>query len=304
VEWAKMQNKALIFLSHSSKDEVLAGILANQIETEVGSRAEVFASTRPTAIQSGEDWFDKILESLDKAEILVILLTPSAENCVWVGFEFGYFWKKKNRSNVHTLYHPKATIPNPLGIIQAKLITNPEHVRDFLRQLGHSLGVQPGRSNVDALIRSAQALTIPSPERTFRKFGELLDQAEWLHGFIDEKEVWTCEEDVLYQIVITYENGEEFYEEWTRGFPDPTTNRYFVHLDVAGVTIKQISFISLDGGRNFVPMPEIRPLENERRGFYLNKDSFQYKVARLVGRYDHCETLDEFAVMKGIEIVK
>jgi hypothetical protein len=75
-------------------------------------------------------------------------------------------------------------------------------------------------------------------------------------------------------------------------------------LRVAGATIKQIYFISLDGGRYFVPMPEIRPLPNERRSFYWERNSLLYKVGKLVSTFYHPhESLETFAGRQGIEII-
>lgn len=299
-----MDSRTVVFLSHSSKDRELADVLARQIEQATGLAGGVFVSSRPTAIESGTTWFDRIIAKLDEAEVLLILLTPGTQNSIWIGFEFGYWWKKK-RSNVHILYHPSAPIPAPLDMVQGKLVTDPVQVENVLNQIRKGLGEPAGsRAEATEVVRVAQMMSMPAPERTFQRFAELLDHAKWLKGFIDKQEVWTCEDDVLYQIAIGMD-GDEFDEEWTRGFPDPTCSRLPVYLKVDGAVVRELTFVSLDGGRYFVPLPEIRTVSPEERSFYWDTTSLEFRVGRLVGHLHlQDETLETFANKRGIEIIQ
>ena len=57
----------------------------------------------------------------------------------------------------------------------------------------------------------------------------------------------------------------EFSEEWTRRFPDKMgSSAYPVGLKVQGVEIKELTFVSCDGGRIFVPMPKITGTEGQQ----------------------------------------
>ncbi len=158
-----MSSKTTIFLSHSSGDKELAIELAQQIEREFAGMERVFASSRPDAIPSGTTWLEEVLNNLDCAEVMIILLTKQSENSVWVGFELGYFWKKANKKDIHVLNHPKAVIPNPLNTFQAKLINDVAQVQDFFTELCKHFG-QPFKSqgDIEAITRKAETIVIPS----------------------------------------------------------------------------------------------------------------------------------------------
>jgi hypothetical protein len=47
-------------------------------------------------------------------------------------------------------------------------------------------------------------------------------------------------------------------ERWTTVYPDPNSTAYPVYLKINGTTIKELTFISMDGGRIFVPMAGVR----------------------------------------------
>jgi hypothetical protein len=178
-----MASEPLIFLSHSSKDAKLAREIAQQIEANLPG-FKVFASTRPAAIPSGSQWFDFVIDHLDKAVALVVLLTPLSENSLWVGFEFGYFWKKSGRSNAYFLYHPKATITGPIANIQGTLVTDPEDLKGFFAKLCSDLGTACELKTDFGLIAGmARGLAAPPPERTYRKFIELLILPSGDNGF-------------------------------------------------------------------------------------------------------------------------
>ena len=133
---------------------------------------------------------------------------------------------------------------------------------------------------------------------------EHLDNSSWFEGFIDNRHIWTCDNDVSYQIMDPDEEAKDFHEEWTENFPDPHAFKYPINLIVGGITIKQISFISIDGGRYFVPLPEIEIGDNRERSFYWNRSSLEYKVGQIISRFyqEDKENLDTFAKETGIKI--
>ena len=301
-----METEQLIFLSHSAKDADLAKEISVQIETNLPG-FKVFASTRPSAIPSGTEWFDAILEKLESAAALVVLLTPASESSLWVGFEFGYFWKKSGRNSAYFLYHPKASIAGPIANIQGTLITDPEHLAEFFSRLCEGFGREYEAKTDPGLIAGmARMLTVPPPERTYRKFIEFLGTAQWSQWNLENEEVWTCEEDAIYQIVVPrrdFSERDKFDEEWTRGFPNPSTSRQPVQLRIAGTTIMELIFVYLDGARYFVPMPRIKVEGEEKRSFYWVRDSVEYKVHQIVGYLHLDPSLEAFALRKGIEVV-
>jgi len=301
-----------IFLSHSSHDgEFVRNVLSEEIEAELGPI--VFASSRPDAIPSGIPWEETILKALEVAEVLVILITRPAENSVWVGFEFGYFWRKTDKRRIHALYHPKATIPSPLDVIQGKQIIDKEQVADFFQGLCAELGREfLGRANLDRIVDQAKLLNTKPSERSLANFERLIETSGWDKIVLDGKDYWICADDALFQIVIDYwlEDREArlFQEEWTERFFSihKEAKKYAVRLNIAGLTIKEEYFISLDDGRYFVPMPDIiSDRFSDTRRFAWRRKSLIFKLARIISDFGIlAPSFQEFAEVVGIEIME
>jgi hypothetical protein len=296
-----------IFLSHSSKDGDFVTRLSQEIEKEfIGEK--VFASIRPDAIKSGVPWQPTIIDHLDQVKAFIILITVSAENSVWVGFELGYFWKQATGKHIHALYHPTAKIPSPLNTLQSKSITDFGQLETFFRGLGESLGKQySGQAKLAELVEQAKRITTPPPERSLRNFERFLEQSDWDEGDVEETRIWICADDALFQIVVDFgsDEADEFIEPWTRKFPDAESGKaYPVKLNIGGVTIKRLFFISVDGGRYFVPRPKIKGLDaNGKQEFVWTKDSLEFKLSKFISKFYHIHpTIEEFATHCGIEI--
>lgn len=308
-----MDNHPLVFLSHSAADKSLAMLLAENIEFATNSKVRVFVSSRPDAIPSGRDWRDEVLENLDKAEVLVVLLTAAAKNSIWVGFELGYFWKKLDKSKIHILFHPKVSIPEPLSVFQGKNVTHDLEIGNFFAEICKNLGLDFPKQplNITSIAEEARALEVDPPYMSIHNFERFLTHSNWTDEHIKHTLVWICSEDAIFQIEKGDET-EDFTEEWTRKFPDVHgSRRYSVYLKIAGNIIKELTFISVDGGRYFVPMPKIRTIGKEIIGtdsqkveFYWETTSLEYKVGQIIGRFygAMADNLEEFAQHTGIMI--
>jgi hypothetical protein len=298
-----MVEKPIIFLSHSSIDKQLAEEISIQLENELD--AEVFVSSRPGSIPSGKPWFDRVVRKLKEASALIILITGSSENSVWVGFELGYFWKKTNGEAIHAIYHPTATIPSPLDILQAKRITSEEETENFLIELCKDFKREyRGIASATQIVKSAEKVVVEPPDRTLAKFERLLERAQWKKDILDSKMTWVCSEDASYQIVVDEESHKEFREEWTLKFPDTErASKSSVQLKIAGIIVEEMLFISVDGGRYFVPIPDIQALGEGKREFFWDRGSLKYKVGQVIAEfYNEWPTFEDFAAHTGIEI--
>src|SRR5262249_22218863 len=121
-------------------------------------------------------------------------------------------------------------------------------------------------------------------------------------GFADFREVWTCEEDALDQIV-NRKNNIDYQEDWTKSFPDPSAKEYLIDLNISGGTVEQISFISVDGGRNFVPKPEIAMVEG-KRVYYWDMSSITFNAANVIAKFDSSwSSIGRFAMVAKIGMI-
>ena len=135
---------------------------------------------------------------------------------------------------------------------------------------------------------------------TFKYFEVLLEESEWKKQSIGHNEVWISQENNTFQIHHG-DFGGSFTEPWTTMYSDQNTSRYPVYLKIGDTIIKEITFISLDGGRIFVPMTE-RDFINDKPIFYWDMASLPVKVCKIIGSYYIYNDLYGVAKMSKVKI--
>ncbi len=138
-------------------------------------------------------------------------------------------------------------------------------------------------------------------DKNIEAFEKLLENTSWHKELIDHKEVWICDKDNTYQIEIGDRAGE-WQEKWAKVYPDANASEYPVYLKINNTIIKEITFISCDGGRIFVPLPELQS-EGGQTANLWRRDSLSYKVCQIIGQYYIHKTIDGVAQMSKIRIV-
>lgn len=95
---------------------------------------------------------------------------------------------------------------------------------------------------------------------------------------------------------------EGFTESWIRDYPDREHNSsYYVTLEANGVFLLKELFVTLDGGRGFVPVPKIKLVgKNKKRHFYYNQ--LQIRLARIISSYPLEDSIEKFASTQKVEI--
>jgi hypothetical protein len=163
-----------------------------------------------------------------------------------------------------------------------------------------SLLLKAGEDQRRELSRFAEGLR---SKNTLRDFEQMLENSTWSKTVIDHTEVWLADTDNTFQIERG-ERSKDFSERWTTVYPDPNSSAHPVFfLRVAGSVVKEITFISMDGGRIFVPMPDIRPLGPGTVDYFWNLQSLELKVCRVIGDYYIYETLEGVACTSRITLV-
>ena len=137
---------------------------------------------------------------------------------------------------------------------------------------------------------------------TLKYFEILIERSKWKKEFIGQDEAWVAEENNTFQIQ-SGDPGREFHEEWTKMYPDQGTIRYPVYLKINNTIIKELIFISLDGGRIYVPMPD-RKSENDKISFFWNINSLEMKVCKIIGHYYIYKDIYGVARRSRIDIIE
>lgn len=138
-------------------------------------------------------------------------------------------------------------------------------------------------------------------ENTLEYFNYLLDNSSWNKEIIKNNEIWISNEDNSFQIHHGNLEGE-FRENWTDCYPDPIAYKYPVYLKINNSIIKELTFISIDGGRIFVPSAE-KKIEDKNVINFWNLESLRIKVCNVIGQYYIYNDIYGIAKVSKIEII-
>jgi Putative DNA-binding domain len=78
--------------------------------------------------------------------------------------------------------------------------------------------------------------------------------------------------------------NEHFSESWSEQFPDKNASSFKVEIRYFETILSQETFVFCDGFRYKIPLPKIDS-SNSKRGFYIQKESLAYKIARIFWQY-------------------
>lgn len=138
-------------------------------------------------------------------------------------------------------------------------------------------------------------------DKNTEAFEKLIENSSWRKELINHKTVYICDKNNTFQIEIG-DYGSEWQEKWAKVYPDTNASEYSVYLKINNATIKELTFISCDGGRIFVPLPELRS-KGSQTVYIWRKDSLSYKICKVVGRYYIHENIEGVARMSKISII-
>ena len=115
------------------------------------------------------------------------------------------------------------------------------------------------------------------------------------------KEVWIAELDNTVQIEVA-QDGSDFKESWTTVYPDCNSKSYSVFLKIGETVIHELTFISMDGGRIFVPITTPRAIPGGGVEYFWDLSDLKTAVCRVIGRYYIYETIEGVAEQSKITL--
>ncbi len=140
-----------------------------------------------------------------------------------------------------------------------------------------------------------------SSKDTLEEFDRLLTQAEWEKNYEGSEPVFVCKAKPTFQFDMRGES-EDFYEDWMKVLPDKNGKAYDLNIKINGVIVKTLRFISADGGRYTVPLPEVY-LSDGKQEFLWRKNTLAYKVATVVDNFYRCHSLEEVGQFVGVDVI-
>lgn len=139
------------------------------------------------------------------------------------------------------------------------------------------------------------------PRKTLVEFERLLRESSWAPLGGSSKEVWIAESDNTVQIEVA-EDGSDFKEPWTTVYPDRSSKSYLVFLKMGESVIHKLIFISMDGGRIFVPITTPRAIPGGGVEYLWDLSDLKTAVCRVIGRYYIYKTIEGVAEQSKITL--
>lgn len=159
---------ARVFISFIHEESGYAEAIQAFITQMLGPDAEPFLSSDTWQVYAGEKWLDRILEELEGATVVILMLSERSVQRPWVNFEAGVAWTRKIVA-IPVCYRglEKGSLPKPYSSLQAVDLED-DHDHEYLaRSVAHHLKVEEpyGRQ----LLPGFGALAGPEGERTAKR---------------------------------------------------------------------------------------------------------------------------------------
>jgi len=141
-----MPQKVNIFISHISDEQSEASKAKDYLEQVFAGQVDVFLASSWASIAPGEDWFERITEALQKADLMIVFCSSDSITRPWIQFETGAGWFAKKKARIIPICHKGMTpraLPEPIRWLQAVDI-NADSEGERLNKLAEAIKVATG----------------------------------------------------------------------------------------------------------------------------------------------------------------
>ena len=90
------------------------------------------------------------------------------------------------------------------------------------------------------------------------------DSGKWLE-VRSHSMVATLRTDIDISLAFGLECNEDFQESWINVFPDPKASSHFVDFFYRGTLVHRDVYVTVDGGRGHLPLPEVKYNSESRK---------------------------------------
>lgn len=189
----KISDGNVIFISHAAEDRCIAEEVKRQIEDVFGDKVSVFVSS--VTIEPGDDWLEKIVESLMHIDALLVIFTPLSEGRPFVWFEIGFAWlqRLKGYCEIYPLCVPPidpGSLPEPVCRLQGISLAEENKVKSFFEKLAFQFGA----GDLKELDQGAMTKCFPEYPKEVLKEAEtdMAARTKRMQELIAEKRVPAC----------------------------------------------------------------------------------------------------------------
>lgn len=135
-----------VLISHSSRDSVLINVIQEILEKSSLNKLEVWHTSDRSdhgGYSVGDGWFERILEKLNEADIVISVITPNSINSPWLYYESGFGEARHDTKVVPVVFgYEIDEVGPPLNKYQIHNIANSESFRSFFRKMLSFAGIK------------------------------------------------------------------------------------------------------------------------------------------------------------------
>ncbi|HEN0123657.1 toll/interleukin-1 receptor domain-containing protein [Streptococcus agalactiae] len=170
-------NKPIIFISHITEEGKVAKKLKEIIFDHYRGAIDIFVSSDRESILGGTDYFNSIIDNLDKCELMITLCSPESVKRGWINFEAGYGAARKIQV-IPLLYNGlefDEISSSPIVRFQGFKMNN-DDLNSILKLIDNKVGFTPTYYNFEEFIQFVHHFEKEdySQRRFFHKFEELI----------------------------------------------------------------------------------------------------------------------------------
>ncbi len=221
---------------------------------------------------------------------------------------------KAIRNVADDVLHNPASLKEIIKVTKQTIDNQEGNLKIILEKVVRQLINEDLRGKVKELIINKNSSETQKSQ--LEMFENYIENKEWRKEFIDNKEIWICKEDNLFQI-HHLNDYKDFSEPWTQCYPDSLgSGQHSVDLLYNNNFIKRFTFIYCDGGRINVALPQTENNSNKNIwenkdklgrsykniNFFYEKKNLDFKLTKLIGSFYIYNNIEGIALISKIEI--
>lgn len=132
-----------VFISHITEEAPIADAVKVYLKRCFGHTLSVFVSSDYDSIETGEEWYRAIVESLLRAKVVIALLSKYSIDRRWINFEAGITVGAKHRLLPVTIrgFQPES-VGWPLGQLHVRTLLNELTLESLVAAIAEAIGQQ------------------------------------------------------------------------------------------------------------------------------------------------------------------
>ncbi len=149
----KISKNDAVFISHIGAEAAVALKLKQLIQDTFGADLPVFVSSDYESIQSGEEWYRKIVESIKASKVVIVLISPESVDRPWINFEAGVGVGSNGKVFPIAIRGFRlGDLRPPLQALHARDIHDPNSIKAIIRDIGSAIKRVPNEVDAESFV--------------------------------------------------------------------------------------------------------------------------------------------------------